>query len=146
MNAPYTSEAIVVSDRAQALAAYPHARKVGPFVFVSGVSSRRFDNTYAGVEITTDENGNEVVKLDAAAQTRAVIENIGAILEKAGGSLKNVVDLTVFLVNMNDYAEMNKVYNEFFDQQSGPSRTTVAVKQLPGKHLLIEIKATAYLP
>ena len=68
------------------------------------------------------------------------------ILEQTGASLANVVDLTVFLVDMENYAEFNQVYNEYFDQSTGPTRTTVAVKQLPNPRLLIEIKATALAP
>ncbi|KAH6574122.1 hypothetical protein BASA50_010066 [Batrachochytrium salamandrivorans] len=82
-------------------------------------------------------------KLDIGAQTRGVISNLAVILKAAGCSLKNVIDITVFLVDMSDYAEFNKVYNEFFQAETGPSRTTVAVKQLPNPNLLIEIKAVA---
>ncbi|KXN69056.1 Endoribonuclease L-PSP [Conidiobolus coronatus NRRL 28638] len=132
-------EAIILSDRAQALASYPHARKLNGLVYVSGISSRRFDNTYEGV--TTLEDGT--VKLDIKAQTRAVIENIKVILERSGSSLDNIVDLTVFLVNMEDYKGFNEVYNEYFKADTGPSRTTVAVHQLPNPNLLIEIKSIA---
>jgi 2-aminomuconate deaminase len=68
------------------------------------------------------------------------------ILKEAGASLQHVVDLTVFLVDMQHYNEFNQVYNQYFDQKTGPSRTTVAVKQLPNPRLLIEIKATALAP
>jgi 2-aminomuconate deaminase len=78
-------------------------------------------------------------------QTRAVIENIRDILASEGAQLTDLVDLTSFLVNMNDFGEYNRVYGEFFDY-TGPARTTVAVHQLPHPHLLIEIKATAYVP
>ena len=78
-------------------------------------------------------------------QTQAVIENIRDILASQGAALSDLVDLTAFLVNMNDFGEYNRVYGEFFDYD-GPARTTVAVHQLPHPHLLIEIKATAYLP
>ena len=83
--------------------------------------------------------------LDIQAQTKAVIENIGEILESVGGSLKDVVDITSFLVNMNDFGGYNQIYAQYFDYD-GPTRTTVAVHQLPHPHLLIEIKAMAYLP
>jgi 2-aminomuconate deaminase len=65
------------------------------------------------------------------------------ILKEAKSSLENVVDLTVFLVDMVHYDEFNQVYNEYFDAETGPTRTTVAVKQLPNPRLLIEIKAIA---
>ena len=133
------SRAYILGDRAGALANYPHARTAGAMIFVSGVSSRRADNTHVGVEVL--ESGE--VRKDIAAQTRAVIENIGVILQEAGSGLEELVDLTVFLVDMADYAGMNEVYNEFFDAESGPARTTVAVHQLPHPNLLIEIKAVA---
>ena len=135
-----TDGVIIVNDRAQALAAYPHARKVGDFIFVSGISSRTVDNNYEGVEVKPDGS----LHLDIRKQTRAVIENIKAILEHAGSSLADLVDLTVFLVDMTDYAGMNEVYDEYFTREAGPSRTTVAVKQLPSPKLLIEIKSVAY--
>ena len=136
------SKGFILSHRAGALANYPHARRVGDLVFVSGVSSRRADNSHEGVSI--DSEGR--VSKDIRAQTRAVIENIGVILETAGASLSDVVDLTVFLVDMDDYGGMNEVYDTFFDAETGPTRTTVAVHQLPHPNLLIEIKAVAHLP
>lgn len=132
----------VIPGRAGALAAYPHARRAGDLIFVSGISSRRPDNSHAGVTIGADG----AVELDIAAQTRAVLENIGAILAASGATLADVVDLTVFLVDMRDYGAMNAVYNTFFDAETGPTRTTVAVHQLPHPNLLIEIKAVAYRP
>ncbi|RKO91424.1 2-aminomuconate deaminase, partial [Blyttiomyces helicus] len=69
--------------------------------------------------------------------------SIKAILAAGGATLENVVDLTVFLVDMKDYAGFNAVYNQYFDAATGPSRTTVAVHQLPNPRLLIEIKAVA---
>lgn len=83
--------------------------------------------------------------VDIRAQTRAVIENIGSILGEAGGKLSDLVEVSTFLVNMNDFGGYNEVYGKFFGAD-GPARTTVAVHQLPHPHLLIEIKAVAYLP
>jgi len=121
--------------------AYPHTKRVGDFIFVSGTSSRRADNTIAGVDIL-DEMGTK--KLNAEVQTREVILNIEKNLAKEGATLKDVVDVTSFLVNMNDFAGYNKVYAEFFDKESGPTRTTVAVHQLPHPDLVVEIKVMAY--
>ncbi len=135
-------ESFILGDRAQALANYPHARRVGDFIYVSGVSSRRLDNTHAGVR----KHPDGTVELDIREQTRAVIENIREILLAAGADLANVVDMLVMLVDMKDYGGMNEVYNEFFNAETGPSRTTCAVHQLPHPNLLIEIKAVAYLP
>ncbi|MDR6910783.1 2-aminomuconate deaminase [Rhodococcus fascians] len=108
---------------------------------MSGTSSRRADNTLAGVSV--DALG--VTDLDIREQTRAVIENISDILASVGASLNDVVQLTTYLVNMNDFAGYNEVYGEHFTHE-GPARTTVAVHQLPHPHLLIEIQAVAELP
>ncbi|SDB53588.1 2-aminomuconate deaminase [Flavobacteriaceae bacterium MAR_2010_188] len=121
--------------------AYPHTKRVGDFIFVSGTSSRKADNTFDGVEII-DEMGTK--KLDAKVQTRAVLKNIENNLKKEGATLKDVVDVTSFLVSMNDFADYNAAYAEFFDKETGPTRTTVAVHQLPHPDLVVEIKVMAY--
>ena len=121
--------------------AYPHVKVVGDFIFVSGTSSRKPDNTIEGVVII-DEMGTK--KLDAYLQTKAVLQNIERNLKTVGATLKDVVDVSSFLVNMNDFADYNKAYAEFFDKESGPTRTTVAVHQLPHPDLVVEIKVTAY--
>jgi 2-aminomuconate deaminase len=120
---------------------YPHVKRAGDFLFVSGTSARRADNTIAGAEV--DPLGTTC--LDIRVQTRSVIENIRDILQAAGAQLHDVVELSTYLVNMNDFAGYNEVYSEFFGYD-GPARTTVAVHQLPHPHLLIEIRATAYKP
>ena len=122
--------------------AYPHVKVVGDFIFVSGTSSRRADNTIAGVELIDEMNTK---KLDIEVQTREVLKNIDKNLQTVGASLKDVVDVTTFLVNMNDFAGYNKAYAEFFEKATGPTRTTVAVHQLPHPDLLVEIKVTAFL-
>ena len=121
--------------------AYPAVKQVGDFIFVSGTSSRRSDNTIAGVD-TIDEMGTK--RLNIETQTREVLKHIEKNLSTVGASLKDIVDVTSFLVNMNDFAGYNKVYAEFFDTISGPTRTTVAVHQLPHPDLVIEIKVMAY--
>lgn len=131
----------VIPGKAVPRGAFPHYRRAGDFIFVSGTSARRADNSIAGAEA----DGFGATTLDIAAQTRAVIENIADILEDAGATLGDVVDLGVFLVNMNDFRGFNAVYAEYFGTD-GPTRTTVAVHQLPHPHLLIEIKATAHAP
>lgn len=120
---------------------YPHYRRAGDFIFVSGLSSRRADNSIAGA--AADATG--AVQLDIRAQTRAVLENLAVILEAAGASLRDVVEVATFLVDMKDFGGYNEVYGEFFGHD-GPARTTVAVHQLPHPHLCIEIKAVAYQP
>lgn len=122
--------------------AYPHIKRVGDWIFVSGTSSRRADNSIAGVDII-DEMGTK--HLNIAVQTREVLQNIERNLAKEGATLKDVVDVTTFLVNMNDFAGYNKTYAEFFNKETGPARTTVAVHQLPHPDLVVEIKATAFL-
>ncbi len=84
-------------------------------------------------------------RLDVRVQTRAVIENVRDILRSADADLRDIVEVTSYLVNMNDFAGYNEVYAEYFDYD-GPARTTVAVHQLPHPHLLIEIRAVAYKP
>ena len=121
--------------------AYPHVKVIGDFIFVSGTSSRKPDNTIAGVELIDEMNTK---KLDIEVQTREVLKNIDRNLQTVGASLKDVVDVTTFLVNMNDFAGYNKAYGEFFDKETGPTRTTVAVHQLPHPDLVVEIKVTAY--
>ena len=121
--------------------AYPHTKRVGDFIFVSGTSSRRKDNTIAGVDII-DDMGTKHLNIEI--QTREVLKNINNNLLSEGVSLDDVVDVTSFLVNMNDFAGYNKVYGEFFNPETGPTRTTVAVHQLPHPDLVIEIKVIAY--
>ena len=123
--------------------AYPHVKRVGDFIFVSGTSSRRPDNSITGVDII-DKMGTKFLNIEV--QTREVLNNIDANLNKIGSSLKDVVDVSTFLVNMNDFAGYNKAYAEFFDKETGPTRTTVAVHQLPHPDLVVEIKVTAYKP
>jgi len=133
-------EGKVIEGKATPRGKYPHVKRVGDFIFVSGTSSRRADNTFEGVEV--DEMGT--TNLDIKKQTAAVLENIDSILQQEGASLKDVVDVTTFLVNMNDFKGYNETYGEFFEPATGPTRTTVAVHQLPHPHLLIEIKVMAY--
>lgn len=134
-------QATVLSDKAKPRGKYPHVKRAGDYLFVSGISSRRADGTFAGA--SADAMGN--TDLDIRAQTRAVIENIRDILRSQGADLSDLVDVTVFLVNINDFKGYNETYAEYFDY-NGPARTTVAVHQLPHPHLLIEIKGTAYKP
>lgn len=134
-----SGSASVVAGKATPRGKFPHLKRAGDFLFVSGTSSRRPDNSFVGVQV--DALG--VTNLDIRAQTRAVIENIRDILVSAGAGLEDLVETQVFLVNMNDFGGFNEVWAEFFDYD-GPTRTTVAVHQLPHPHLLIEIKAVAY--
>ena len=128
-------------DKAKPRGKFPHIKRAGDFLFVSGISSRRQDGSFEGA--TVDEMGN--VELDIKQQTRAVLENIRDILHSEGADFKDIVDLSTFLVNINDFKGYNETYAEFFDT-NGPTRTTVAVHQLPHPLILIEIKVTAFMP
>jgi len=133
------SNAKVVKDAAVPRGPFPHVKRAGDFVFVSGTSARRPDNSIAGVRATADGT----VVLDIREQTRAVIENTRRILESVGCGLEDLVSVNTYLVSMNDFAGYNEVYGEYFSYE-GPTRTTVAVHQLPHPHLLIEMQVTAY--
>jgi 2-aminomuconate deaminase len=122
----------VVEGKARPRGPFPHIKRAGDFLFVSGTSSRQPDDSIAGVG-------------DIRLQTRAVIENIRDILRSMEAELRDIVEVTSYLVNMNDFAGYNEAYAEFFDYD-GPTRTTVAVRELPHPHLLIEIRVVAYKP
>ncbi len=119
---------------------FPHVKVANGFAFVSGTSSRRPDNTIAGA--SADALGT--TDLDIREQTRAVIENIRTILQTVGCDLSDLVQITTYLVNMNDFGGYNEVYGSYFDE-TGQTRTTVAVHQLPHPHLLIEMQAVAIM-
>ena len=138
---PAGRSARVVAGKAAPLGAFPHVTVANGFVFVSGTSSRRPDGSIAGAEVET----LGTTSLDIRAQTRAVIENIRDLLRDVGAELADLVQVTTYLVSMDDFAGYNQVYAEYFDV-TGPSRTTVAVHQLPHPHLLIEMQAVAVLP
>jgi len=132
-------EAKLVEGAAEPRGKFPHVKRAGDYLFVSGTSARRPDNSIAGADV--DAFGT--ARLDIRLQTRAVIENLSRILASAGAALADVVEISTYLVNMNDFGDYNEVYGEYFDYD-GPARTTVAVHQLPHPHLLIEMKAIAY--
>ena len=131
----------MVEGKAKPRGKYPHIKRAGEFLIVSGTSARRADDSIAGVEI--EPSG--AIRRDIRVQTRAVIENVRDILRSSGAELHDIVEVTTFLINMDDFAGYNEVYGEYFDFD-GPARTTVAVHQLPHPHLLIEIRAVAYKP
>jgi 2-aminomuconate deaminase len=134
-------DSAVVPGKARPRGSFPHFRRAGDFIFVSGTSARRADDSIAGAEV----GPGGPPRLDIRLQTRAVLENIRDILTAAGASLADVVEVSTFLVNMADFNGYNEIYSEYFGYQ-GPARTTVAVSALPHPQLLIEIKAVAYRP
>jgi len=131
----------VVPGKARPRGAFPHVKRAGDFLHVSGTSARRPDNSVAGASV--DALGT--THLDIRLQTRAVIENVRDVLASMGADLSDLVQVTSYLVDMNDFAGYNEVYAEFFDV-SGPTRTTVAVHQLPSPLLRIEMNGVAYKP
>ena len=129
------------SERApKAVGLYPHARKVGNLLFLSGVGPRKSGQTdIPGV--TLNENG-EIVKYNIEKQCHSVFENIRFILEDAGSSWENIVDVQVFLTNMkDDFKTYNKIYAEYF-KNNQPCRTTIEIKSLPTP-IAIELKVIA---
>ncbi|MGE5082227.1 MAG: RidA family protein [Acidobacteriota bacterium] len=131
----------VVEGKAKPRGKYPHVKRAGDFLIVSGTSARRADNTIAGAQVDAMGAAN----LDIREQTRAVIENVRDILQTQNADLKDLVEVTSYLVSMNDFAGYNEIYGKYFGYD-GPARTTVAVHQLPHPHLLIEMRAVAYKP
>lgn len=119
---------------------YPHARKVGNLLFLSGVGPRkRGSKDIPGV--TLDDDGN-IVDYDIEAQCRSVFENVGHILEASGSSWDRLVDVTVFLTNMkDDFKTYNRIYAEYF-KDNQPCRTTVEISSLPTP-IAIELKCIA---
>ncbi|MEU3712620.1 RidA family protein [Streptomyces catenulae] len=136
-----SNDGIVVPGKATPRGRFPHVKTAGDLVFFSGTSSRRPDNTIAGA--TADDMG--ATTLNIREQTRAVLANVREVLAAAGATLDDLVQVTAYLVNMNDFAGYNAVWAEHFDER-GPTRTTVAVHQLPHPHLLIEIQGIAHRP
>jgi 2-aminomuconate deaminase len=137
-------DADVVSGRApRPVGPYPHARRVGNLLFLSGIGPRE----PAGDRVpgnVTDEAGN-VVRHDIAAQCHAVFRNVRAVLEDAGSGWEHIVDVTVFLTNMkDDFATYNRIYAEYFTSNR-PTRTTVEVSRLPTP-IAIELKVIATVP
>jgi reactive intermediate/imine deaminase len=126
---PKNPSPFTVSSRApRPLGPYPHARRVGNLLFLSGIGPRHRET--------------EQIPEGIEAQTRSCIENVKAILEDAGSSLTNVVDVTVFLTNIDrDFAAFNRVYAEYFDAIR-PTRTTVGVVALPIP-ISVELKVIA---
>lgn len=128
------------SSAPEPVGAYPHARKVGNLLFLSGVGPReRGTKIIPGVKL--DENGN-ILSYDIEAQCHSVFKNVRAILEEAGSSWDNMVDVTVFLTNMkDDFATYNRLYAEYF-KDAQPCRTTVEINCLPTP-IAIELKVIA---
>jgi 2-aminomuconate deaminase len=134
------SEIINTEAAAKPLGSYPHARRVGNLLFLSGIGSRSAkDNSIPG--LVQDENG-KIVSYDIEAECHSVFANVKAVLEASGSSWDKIVDVTVFLTNMKkDFPLYNKIYGDYFSNVQA-CRTTVEVKSLPTP-IAIELKVIA---
>jgi len=135
-----SSSKIESSKAPEPVGLYPHARKVGNLLFLSGVGPReRGTKKIPGVEL--DENG-QIISYDIEAQCHSVFRNIKYILEDAGSSWENIIDVTVFSTNMkDDFTKYNKLWAEYF-KDNLPCRTTIEINKLPTP-IAIELKVIA---
>ena len=141
------SDSISTSSAPKPVGSYPHARRVGDLLFLSGVGPRKAgsgngDSVVPGLELN---DKGEVVKFDFEAQVHAVFANVKAVLEASGSSWEELVDVTVFLVNMDrDFKTFNRIYADYFpeDSENRPCRTTVEINCLPTP-IAIELKCIA---
>ena len=124
----------------QAVGLYPHARKVGNLLFLSGVGPRQAGSKQIpGVKLNEK---NKIIEYDIAAQCHSVFQNIRYILEDAGSSWENIIDVQVFLTNMkDDFKIYNEIYAEYF-KDNQPCRTTIEITSLPTP-IAIELKVIA---
>lgn len=137
-----SSEKIISTKAPEPVGLYPHARKVGNLLFLSGVGPRKAGTKeIPGVEL--DENNN-ILSYDIEAQCHSVFENVKLVLESAGSKWDQLVDVTVFLTNMKeDFKTYNKIYAEYF-KDNQPCRTTVEISSLPTP-IAIELKCIAVM-
>lgn len=137
------SDTIQSGRAAEPVGAYPHAKRVGNFLFLSGIGPRkRGSKEIPGV--TLDDRGN-ILAHDIETQCRSVFDNVRFVLEDAGARWEDIVDVTVFLTHMKeDFAAFNKIYAEHFagPGKPNPTRTTVEVTALPTP-IAIELKVVA---
>ena len=133
---------INTDNAAKPLGAYPHAKRVGNLLFLSGIGSRSAaDNSIPGLELDADGN---ILKYDIEAECHQVFANVKAVLEASGSSWDKIVDVTVFLTNMKkDFPAYNKIYGDYFKDVQA-CRTTVEVKSLPTP-IAIELKVIAII-
>ena len=135
-----THEKLNSESAPEPVGAYPHARRVGDLLFMSGIGPRKKGTKdIPGVTLDADDN---ITDYDIAAQCHSVFENVRTVVESCGSSWDNIVDVTVFLTNMkDDFKTYNKIYAEYFAQNQ-PCRTTVEVRALPTP-IAIELKCIA---
>lgn len=139
------SEAFESKRAPEPVGAFPHAKRVGDFLFLSGIGPRKRDSKeIPGVML---DSAGKITSYDIETQCRAVFENVRLVLEDAGANWNDVVDVTVFLTNMKkDFPTYNKIYAEYFagDGKPNPTRTTIEVGALPTP-IAIELKVIAHL-
>ncbi len=136
------TDIINTSNASAPLGTYPHARKVGNLLFLSGIGPRDpKDNSIPGLEL--DKEGN-IIKYDIGAECHSVFANVKAVLEASGSNWNKIVDVTVFLTNMKkDFSLYNKIYGEYFKEVQA-CRTTVEIKSMPTP-IAIELKVIAMI-
>ena len=136
----FMSEKIATDKAPKPVGLYPHARKVGNLLFLSGIGPRK-PGTDEIPGLKLDKNGN-YLEFDFEAQCRSVFDNVRIVLEESGSSWANLIDVTVFLVDMKrDFQTYNRIYAEYF-KDNQPCRTTVAINSLPTP-IAIELKCVA---
>jgi 2-aminomuconate deaminase len=137
------SESFESSRAPEPVGAFPHAKRVGDFLFLSGIGPRvRGSKEIPGVTL---DSAGKVVSYDIETQCRAVFENVGLVLEDAGATWQDIIDVTVFLTNMKkDFPVYNRLYSEYFagPGKPNPTRTTIEVGALPTP-ISIELKVIA---
>ena len=140
-----SSDEVIQTGSAPApVGAYPHARRVGEWLYLSGIGPRPAGGGPVPGLVLDADGGIE--SYDMAAQCHAVFANVRAVLESAGAGFDDLVDITVFLTNIPaDFETYNRIYAEYFDAATGPCRTTVEVTRLPTP-IAIELKCIALAP
>ncbi|HTH61539.1 MAG TPA: RidA family protein [Paraburkholderia sp.] len=129
---------MAVAGKVAPLGNYPAVKCFGDLIYVSGISARLPDNSVAGV----DQIGGQV-KGNAAIQTQVILDKLKSLLEEHGSGLDKCLDVTAFLTDMGDFPAFNRVYAEHFQIETGPARTTIAVKALPKPGMVVELKVVA---
>lgn len=130
-----------LADKPKPLGNYPHAKRAGDFIYVSGMSARQIDGSMRGASVAADGG----VAIDIREQTAGTIENIRDVLASFGVGLEDVCEIIAYLTDLAHYAGYNEAYNRYFGP-NGPTRTTVGVRELPARNAVIEIRAIAYKP
>ena len=139
------SDAIHAASAPKAVGHYPHARRVGDLLFLSGIGPR--DPVSNGIPGNVHDADGRLIAYDIAAQTHAVFANVRAVLDASGGRWEDLVDVTVYLTDMaHDFKVYNAIWAEYFpDAASAPCRTTLGITALPTP-IAIELKCIAVLP